>query len=93
MAFINKTRCLQCNKGPVGTLDSRHDGQWRYRRKRCEACGYRWSTYEVPAELLYNLVDSQAHLLTVKTALQQLEKTLTTIPIVQHMQGSVVNDD
>lgn len=36
-------------------IDSRHEGRYRRRRRRCLKCRGRWTTYEVPAAELRRL--------------------------------------
>ncbi len=52
--------CPSCQSSRVQVTDSRphHDGLWRRRRRICTACKHRWSTMEVPAELVENLPDT-----------------------------------
>lgn len=46
--------CPACGSSNAATIDSRYldDVGWRRRRRECHACRHRWSTVEVPAELL-----------------------------------------
>jgi len=47
--------CVHCGNATVATIDSRvMASNWRMRRKRCTSCEHRWTTYEVPAEMLDN---------------------------------------
>jgi transposase-like protein len=49
--------CPECGHDKISTIDSRKDkGEWRRRRKRCEACRHRWSTLEIPESELANLL-------------------------------------
>lgn len=53
MTKLNRhTGCPKCDSFDIRTADSRHDGPWRMRRKHCWTCNHRWTTYEVPVELL-----------------------------------------
>jgi len=67
------TKCLRCGKGPVSTIDSRHDGTWRYRRKSCRNCGYRWATYEIPASMMNDLLDCHKQAIALRGALEKLD--------------------
>lgn len=46
------SRCPQpgCASDDVGVLDSRPVAEGTRRRRKCNACGRRWTTYEVSAE-------------------------------------------
>lgn len=46
------SRCPQpaCRSVDVGVLDSRPVAEGTRRRRKCNACGWRWTTYEVSAE-------------------------------------------
>lgn len=48
--------CPECGKRQSGVTDSR-PGQngWTKRRRRCEGCGNRWITIEVPAAVIDDL--------------------------------------
>ena len=49
------SRCLKCD-GVSTVFNSRVDKNgWRWRRRECTVCEHRWTTYEVPAELLTSL--------------------------------------
>lgn len=52
---VSHNYCIKCNANTVRTADSRITGQWRTRRKHCDTCSYRWTTVEVPADLLRNV--------------------------------------
>ena len=38
--------CKRCGNENFGTLDSRNKDGYRYRRKICNSCGYKWNTIE-----------------------------------------------
>lgn len=46
------SRCPQpgCSSDDVGVFDSRPAAEGTRRRRKCNACGRRWTTYEVSAE-------------------------------------------
>lgn len=39
--------CLSCKKSNSVVINSRGDGETISRRRKCNSCGFRWSTYEV----------------------------------------------
>ena len=42
--------CIKCGSSQVHVIDTRAKGPRRiYRRRDCLACGYRWTTVELPA--------------------------------------------
>lgn len=47
-------KCPECKCGHVFTIDSRaHEkGNSIRRRRKCDECGYRWSTYELPKAMM-----------------------------------------
>lgn len=49
--------CPVCGAAETCTADSRpvNNGKWRRRRKKCNACNHRWTTFEVPRELIRQL--------------------------------------
>lgn len=53
------TACPSCGGAKSGVLDTRagavagHAAPWR--RRRCAACGHRWSTVEIPVDLARRL--------------------------------------
>lgn len=47
----NKITCPECVSTDVKVIDSRCSPEGSYRRRRkCNACGHRWSTYEITQE-------------------------------------------
>lgn len=48
--------CPNCQTTKSETIDSRDSGQWTRRRRRCCKCGVRWSTYEIHAEKVDELM-------------------------------------
>lgn len=55
MAFqkLVQPDCPECGKPAVRVLESKKASHGQRRRKHCEACGYRFTTYEVSADF-YN---------------------------------------
>ena len=51
--------CPKCGDDTAGVINSRQSlrGPYRVRRKRCCACGHRWSTAEVPLELVQSFLN------------------------------------
>lgn len=51
--------CIKCGSSQVHVIDTRAKGPRRiYRRRDCLACGYRWTTVELPAGDLRRAVDA-----------------------------------
>ena len=68
--------CPSCGHNKVATIDSRKDkGEWRRRRKRCEACKHRWSTLEVPEDDLAELLQCREMLVHINELVQKTNVT------------------
>jgi hypothetical protein len=39
--------CPECGSDQVGVTDTRPEANGRRRRKKCDACGHRWTTLEM----------------------------------------------
>lgn len=39
-------RCTKCNSDNISVIDSRSDGETIRRRRECQSCGFRFTTYE-----------------------------------------------
>lgn len=65
-------KCPECKGNQVSTIDSRalDKGNSVRRRKKCEDCGYRWSTYELPKSM-FDFYEEQMKRLY---ALEQFQK-------------------
>lgn len=79
---MRQGKCPHCGKGPVNTVDSRHDTEWRWRRRVCQHCTVRWSTYEVPAELIGNLAKAVHILTTTRDTLDELICMINEVPLL-----------
>ena len=57
-----------CGSSNAAIIDSRYmdNTGWRRRRRECPGCRYRWSTIEVPLELLSELRVTMANLKTIE---------------------------
>lgn len=53
----SKVVCAACGGQRVRVIDSRHTREHIRRRRHCELCGHRWSTYEIPAERYAQLLE------------------------------------
>jgi transcriptional regulator NrdR family protein len=44
--------CIKCNAWKTKVLQTRKlfDDGWTFRERKCDLCGHRWDTVEVPAE-------------------------------------------
>jgi transcriptional regulator NrdR family protein len=62
--------CPKCQHADSKTTDSRdtNAGAMRRRRHRCLGCDYRWSTKELPVELVDAMVDLIATHLAIEEA-------------------------
>lgn len=65
--------CPTC-KGVSRVVDSRVTGNSIRRRRRCESCGERWSTYEVDSGVVAALNDVEQHI----TAIAAMAPTVST---------------
>ncbi len=64
------SRCLKCD-GVSTVFNSRVDKNgWRWRRRACLVCHHKWTTYEVPAELIE---DIRAFLHSAQAAKQHVD--------------------
>lgn len=44
---MTPARCIKCS-GDSTVIDSRHGAKAIRRRRKCQSCGFRWTTMEVP---------------------------------------------
>jgi len=93
MSLATRTKCTVCGMGPVATIDSRHDGEWRYRRRRCTSCGHRWGTYEVPAELMANLRDCRNEVMSLSASIRKLHDMMEGVPLNGRVTSEQIVDD
>lgn len=61
--------CPYCKARAVRTLDCRKSYNASRRRKVCESCGKRYTTYEVDAEFFNSAIKNQQILSTIKSVL------------------------
>lgn len=49
--------CPECGSANAAIIDTRYieETGWKRRRRKCHACQHRWSTVELPAELVGEL--------------------------------------
>lgn len=73
---VRHTRCLSCGSSNVITIDSRHEHVWRMRRRHCATCLYRWTTYEVPADLVEGMEEFLIQAQRLRDMAASLSKTL-----------------
>lgn len=52
-------KCPQCGELRLETIESRPSGSATRRRKQCDACGFRITTYEVSSEYFKELTRNQ----------------------------------
>jgi transcriptional regulator NrdR family protein len=86
--------CPQCGE-TVAVIDSRskkteHKTSMVYRRRACENCGKRFSTYEMTEDMLRNLLSHSAQLellrdaITGKNNFAQREKIVALPKMIEH---------
>ena len=69
--------CIKCGHDTVMIRDSRvNERNWRLRRRECMACKHRWSTYEVPVEVMSSVEDVLDILHTLGIHVQIIERLL-----------------
>ena len=51
--------CPQCNQSGLRVIESRKSSDATRRRKKCECCGYRFTTYEVSADFYNKAQENQ----------------------------------
>lgn len=73
--------CMNCGHTKVMTIDSRPTTLWRMRRKLCPMCRHRWSTYEIPTDMLDGMIELRRHLTAAKEHINQIDQVLATMPI------------
>lgn len=66
-------RCPECRFGDNDVTDSRPAYYWIRRRRRCRSCGHRWTTAEVPYEMVQGVADASK---IFSIARHQLQKGL-----------------
>lgn len=81
---MSQSVCIHCGKPTVSTVDSRHfpGTPWRVRRKLCTTCLQRWTTYEVPADVLSGLRDFRYHISGMRERIIQLDTLLNNVPVI-----------
>ncbi len=70
MAGLN---CPQCGFDKTCVVDSRKVADGIRRRRECEQCGYRWTTYECGSDLMHRLMN-RAYKTGLKKARERIEK-------------------
>lgn len=86
--------CPSCGSADAATIDSRYleDTGWRRRRRECHACRHRWSTVELPAELVGDLRHVFAHLKTIERLTAESRLMITTVGFDAHIWDETEND-
>lgn len=69
MTLVHTISCPACAAGRLYTLETRQTGGAIRRRRRCNACGHRTTTYEISQELYQQLQTASATLDRVLAAL------------------------
>lgn len=81
------TKCPICGMNDVITVDSRHEHEWRMRRKKCFACKHRWTTYEIPADTLGNLMECRKLLDTMREAVTKMGAMLDNSKLMDEISN------
>jgi hypothetical protein len=69
--------CIVCGHDTVMIRDSRVNSRnWRWRRRECMACKHKWSTYEVPVEVMSSVEEVLDILHTLGIHVQIIERLL-----------------
>ena len=69
--------CIACGHDTVMIRDSRVNSRnWRLRRRECMECKHRWSTYEVPVEVMSSVEEVLDILHTLGIHVQIIERLL-----------------
>lgn len=69
--IVDSVQCPKCN-GESKVIDSRDEESARRRRRRCERCKYRYTTYEIHA-------DEYNRIRRLKVDAAQIEPVITTL--------------
>ena len=76
------SRCLKCDSVAI-VFNSRVDANgWRWRRRACTVCHHRWTTYEVPADLITALREFLQSAQAAKVHVDALNEQLRSLTIV-----------
>ena len=54
--------CPKCEANKLTIYNSRYNGEYTWRRRLCENCGYKFSTAEITVELYEELKKKEADL-------------------------------
>ena len=60
MANYRPMRCIKCRSDQIKTISTRSHDSYIRRRRECISCGHRFTTYEVEAEVLRQLIAIEA---------------------------------
>jgi len=75
--------CPRCQSPDIGIADSRpKEGNARWRRRRCERCGFRWSTIEMAAIHTRAFADLGAAIKDMQKRLADAERLLALLPVL-----------
>ena len=67
--------CPECNSAQLYVVDSRNNKEdYVARRRKCEACGHRFPTVEIPKDVYDDLIRKRNRLRALETALIQHKK-------------------
>lgn len=93
MAVPNETRlgvrCPECESSLSAVIDSRESSVGKKRRRKCQACGHRYTTWEMTEATVFT--HERTDLLKV---LARLEKDATeTLVVTKRMRQFLGDDD
>lgn len=86
--------CPSCQETDINVIDSRKAKVLGcdsvYRRRKCNVCGHRWTTYEIPEEFISRVYEERTQIDKIDEAIKRLEKirqVSDTIKILKEMFG------
>jgi hypothetical protein len=87
--------CPQCHDNGTRVSDSRpylHNHAWRRRRRYCRKCGHRWSTIEVPIELVEDGLIGMTQGAGIRTLVREVELAQLALDRFQRLAQARIGD-
>jgi hypothetical protein len=87
--------CPACLGNGTRVSDSRpylHNRAWRRRRRYCRTCGHRWSTIEVPIELVEDGLIGMTQGAGIRTLVREVELAQLALDRFQRLAQARIGD-
>lgn len=78
--IVDSVQCPKCN-GESKVIDSRDEESARRRRRQCDKCSYRYTTYEIHA-------DEYNRIRRLRVSVAQIEPVITTLQSIMNQFGA-----